>query len=770
VDKINPPPSTLVLDRNGKLLRAFTAPDEMWRIPQTLKDVSPKLQLATLTYEDKWFYYHLGLNPISIIKAAIVNAKAKRIVSGASTITMQVARMMEPKERTFFSKCIEAFRTLQLEFYYSKDEILAIYFNMAPYGGNIVGSAAASYLYFDKPQKNLSLGEAALLAAIPNSPATLNPDANPEKARQARDKVLTILWKSGRITEKEMKEALRTPLPTKRYPMPFVAPHLARLLKQTYPKKNRLVSTIDHKIQELSHKVLKEYLTPLRKQGISTGSVVVMETKTREVLAMVGSYDFFDEENGGQINGAIAPRSPGSALKPFIYAIALDRGTISPQSMLHDVPVDYSGYEPVNYDANYRGYVSAQDALANSLNVPAVNLYAELKGDGIYSFLKKASISTLPKSKDYYGLSLILGGCEVTLLELTNLYAGLANLGEFAQYRLLKERARGQEDEGVQKSTQLREQQSVFLQSKRAKGRGSKSLKRLLSEAACFILTEMLAEVRRPDLPACWESSMNLPKVAWKTGTSYGHKDAWSIGYSPKYTIGVWVGNFDATGAPGVIGSEAAAPILFALFNALCDPLHNQWFVLPPEVLCRKVCSLSGMPLANNCPYSKEEVYIPGISPSKPCNMHKRICIDVETGDRLCSHCRIGRKYEEKIFVEFPPEVSTWLKRIGHHVSSIPQHYLKCSKVIAGSGPVIHSPSVYCEYKIRQGIDTKYQKILLDASVSNGTKRIFWFLDHQLIFSGEPTEKVFITPVTGKHHLSCMDDEGRSAEITLIIR
>ena len=746
VDKLNPPPSQLVLDRNEKLLRAFTAPDEMWRIKATLKDVSPKLKMATLTYEDKWFYYHFGLNPISILKAAIANAKARRIISGASTITMQIARMMEPKERTLRHKCIEAFRALQLEFHYSKDEILTMYFNMAPYGGNIIGSAAASYLYFGKPQKNLSLGEAALLAAIPNSPARLKPDANPKMARMARDKVLRILQQHGRITEKELKEALREPLPKARYPMPFVAPHFCRLLKNLYPRQNSIASTIDDKIQATSRGILREYLTPLRKGGISNGAVVVLDTKTREVLAMVGSYDFFDETNDGQVNGATAPRSPGSALKPFIYALALDRGIISPQSILIDVPVDYSGYKPVNYDGKHRGYVSAQDALARSLNVPAVNLCAKLKDDGIYSFLKKAGISTLPKLKDYYGLQLILGGCEVTLLELTNLYVGLANSGEFAPYRLL----RGE----------------VTLE--RAKEQGN--AKRLLSEAACFILTEMLTEVRRPDLPACWEASMNLPKVAWKTGTSYGHKDAWSIGYSPRYTIGVWVGNFDATGAPGIVGVEAAAPILFALFNALIDPSANQWFVKSYEVASRKVCSLSGMPMSNYCESSKEELYIPGLSPSKECEVHRKIDVDVTTGKRLCSHCRIGREYEERIFEVYPPEIATWMQRNGHHVPSIPEHYPSCSKVLAGKGPVIHSPSANCEYKIRQSIDAEYQKILLDASVSSGTKKIFWFLDHQLIFAGKPTQKVFIAPVTGKHHLVCMDDEGRSTETALVIR
>ena len=470
VEKLHRPPSTLVLDRHGEWLRAFTAPDGSWRIPiraqhaSPLQDqISPKLRTTVLTYEDRWFYYHCGINPISVVQAAIDNIKARRVVRGASTITMQVARMMEPKDRTVRNKLIEMFRALQLELTYSKDEILTLYFNMAPYGGNIVGSAAAARIYFNKPQRRLSLGEAALLAAIPNSPTLLRPDLHPKNARRAREKVLRRLIKYGKITRQEFREALSEPIPTKRHSMPFKAPHLTRLLsledknhvilnevKLPHSKRDRIYSTIDTEIQELSERILRGHLAPLRREGISTGAVVVMDTRSREVLAMVGSYDFFDRRGEGQVNGAIAPRSPGSTLKPFIYALALEHGLITPESLLHDVPIDYSGYSPVNYDGANRGYVTAREALAHSLNVPAVNLYAQLGNEGIYSFLKRAGISTLPESKEHYGLSLILGGCEVTLLELTTLYAGLANFGKFAPYRLTRRVQTGWKDEGIE--------------------------------------------------------------------------------------------------------------------------------------------------------------------------------------------------------------------------------------------------------------------------------------------------------------------------------
>jgi len=736
-EKLHPTPSTVVLDRHGKMLRAFLAPDHMWRIRVAANEISPSLKTAVITYEDKYFYWHFGINPVSVIRAVIANLRAGRVERGASTITMQIARMMEPKERTLLNKLKEAFRAVQLEVCYSKEEILTLYFNMAPYGGNLVGVGAAAYFYFNKNTQQLSLGEAALLAAIPNSPNLLRPDFNQAAAQKARDKVLCLLSQESRITPEQRDEARSESLPEKRYALPFMVPHLATKLTQLYPQTERLETTIDAEAQRLAQTILQTHLKPWRGQGISNGAVVVIENQSRKVLAMVGSYDFFDEPNDGQVNGALAPRSPGSALKPFIYALGLEHGVISPQSLLNDMPVDYAGYRPVNYDEKYHGAVTVEEALIHSLNVPAVNLYARLDEKGIYEFLKEAGISTLPQEKNYYGLSLILGGGEVTLLELTNLYAGLANDGNFRQYRLLQSQPQ-------------------------AEG------KKLLSAGACFILTEMLSKVRRPDLPKVWEWSVNIPKIAWKTGTSYGHRDAWSLGYTPPYTIGVWVGNFNGRGAPALVGAEVAAPILFALFEAL-KPAENRWFVQPMNVEKHQVCSVSGMPASEFCVSRKDELFLPGVSPHYPCTIHQLVLIDKKTGKRLCTHCRSRRAYVEKIVEHWPAEIATWRERNGYPLAAIPEHYPHCAKVVSGKGPVIHSPSAGTEYQIRPGVDLKYQKILLDAAVSNQTKKIYWFMNRKLIFSGKPTAKVFITPTPGKHTLMCMDDEGRSSEMELII-
>ena len=805
--RLHPPTSRIVLDRNGEWLRAFLAEDGMWRFSYQSSVVShqlrgdsvgqypsltdnrkpktenPWLHEAMLTVEDRWFYYHCGINPVSMVTALYDNIKAGEIVRGGSTITMQLARLMEPKARNVPNKLIEMFRAIQLELTYSKSEILNFYFNMLPYGGNIVGTGAASRFYFNKPQHAISLGEAALLAAIPNAPERLRPDRFPENARHARAKVLNRLRARGQISEQQWRGALREPIPTKRHPLPFKAPHLSRILvkKNRWHTKTtadgRIYTTIDAEVQETAVRILREYLnvsTPgivdsrrLQSHTASTGAIVVMDTQSRQVLAMVGSHDFFDRSASGQINGTLASRSPGSTLKPFVYALGIEQGLITPETLLFDVPVTYSGYEPVNYDGIYNGYVTARQALARSLNVPAVNLHARLKNRTLYTFLKQAGISTLAPAKKY-GLSMVLGGCEVNLLELTTLYAGLANMGEFAPYQIVLSGQQQLEPLGAESRWEPKTEDYS---------------QRLLQEETSFIITEMLTTSQLPTNtvknPEAFEMTLNLPKIAWKTGTSYGHRDAWCIGYSPKLTIGVWLGNFDGKGAPMLSGADAATPVLFALFTALTGQDTHHWFTEPEGLKRREVCALTGALPSPHCPTRKSDVYIPGISPIKICTIHKRISVDEATGYSLCSHCRnrfptIEENYSEraggeydtnvqtKIFEEWPAEAATWLAKNGFAVSVLPEHNPSCTGTIAGTAPVILSPTADTVYYIRDGVPLAQQKIRLSASTSNRTQQLFWFLDGELIFEGNAGQPYWFTPIKGEHVLTCVDAEGRS--------
>ena len=763
-EKLHLPSSTVVLDRNGEWLRAFTSEDDMWRITETsLENVSPQFQTAMLTYEDKWFYHHWGINPVSLFGAMYDNLKTGKVVRGGSTITMQLARLMEPKERTIPNKMIEMFRAIQLELTYKKSEILTYYFNMLPYGGNIVGSAAASRLYFNKPQNALSLGEAALLAAIPNSPERLRPDRYPKRALKAKKKVLQRMRDAGKITEHQMVEALQERIPTERYTLPFKAPHLSRLLAQkrtSYLSGNSenpwIHTTINLRYQDIAERILHERLRPLQAQGISTGAIIVMDTKSHDVLAMVGSHDFFDAEYSGQVNGTLAIRSPGSTLKPFIYAIAIDRGVITPGTLLYDVPVDYLGYSPVNFDGKYTGYVTAREALANSLNVPAVNLCAKTGKNQLYTFLRRAGISTFD-NENKYGLSLVLGGCGVNLLELTNLYAGLANMGVFTPYKIVKKE---ENDIGGQKRDKAEITHTVSSPT---------SDYQLLKPETSWIVTEMLTTLKRPDYPEVFELTGTMPKVAWKTGTSYGHRDAWSIGYSPDFTIGVWIGNFNGTGSPILSGSDTAAPILFSLFTALIGEKTSQWFSKPEKLEERQVCSLSGKLLTPHCPTHTTDMYIPNISPVDTCHIHKKIQIDMTTGERLCSSCRTGRKYIDKTIVVWPSEVATWLNASGYVVPELPNHNANCTRLLTGTPPIILSPTRETVYHIRSGVPPEYQKIRLSASVSGDTQDLYWFLNGELISKGEAVEAAFLTPVVGNHQLTCIDGAGRSTSLPLTI-
>ena len=789
--RLHPPISQIVLDRNGEWLRAFLADDGMWRIavsnqqsavskegsvvesdtqlPQVPESREPRaesyfLHQAILTSEDRWFYYHYGINPVSIATALYDNLKAGEVVRGGSTITMQLARLMEPKARNIPNKLIEMCRALQLEHAYSKSELLTFYFNMLPYGGNIVGTAAASRFYFNKPQHALSLGEAALLAAIPNAPERLRPDRFPENARKAREKVLKRLLARRQISEQQLQEAVQEPIPHKRYPLPFKAPHLSRLLVKSRQRNsfqssvvsnkrrllndtrltenrelitdndNRIYTTIDAKVQETAAHILNEYLVDAERQpslrgshSTSTGAIIVMDTQTRHVLAMVGSHDFFDRKAFGQINGTLAPRSPGSALKPFVYALALEAGLITPETLLFDVPVTHGDYTPVNYDGKYTGYVTARQALARSLNVPAVNLNARLKNAILHAFLKEAGISTLAPAQKY-GLSMVLGGCEVNLLELTTLYAGLANMGEFGPYQLTQRH-----------QLPVTSYQLPVTSDASVKGNPpnwplvTSSLitenhsKRLLRKETSFIITEMLTHSQLPantvKNPEAFKRTMNLPKIAWKTGTSYGHRDAWCIGYSPTLTIGVWLGNFDGKGTPLLSGTDAATPILFALFTALTGQDTHRWFTKPEQLKTRHVCTLSGAPVSPHCPMQKEDVHIPGISSVAVCAIHKSIYIDETIGYSLCSHCW-GNSYRstgnyKKIFEEWPADAATWLAENGFAVSVLPKHNPLCTGTIAGNAPMILSPAEDTTYYIREGVPLENQKIRLSASASS---------------------------------------------------
>ena len=517
------------------------------------------------------------------------------------------------------------------------------------------------------------------------------------------------------------------------------APHAAVELAGRNPNQPEVISTIDSRLQSICQGIIANHKDELRNRGISNAAVVVIKNSTAEVLAMVGSADFFDVRHQGQVNGAMSPRSPGSALKPFVYALALDQGIISPNMMIEDLPVNYSGYSPENYDRQYRGMVSVAEALKLSLNVPAVYITAKVGHKNLLNLLRLGGLSSIKSGDFEYGLPLILGSCEVELIDLTNLYACLARDGYYRPYALQP-------------------------------GRSIVDSTKLFSGASTYITAEILSDLQRPDFPASWEYSPNIPKVAWKTGTSYGRKDAWSVGYNPNYTIGAWVGNFSGESSPDLVGSEAAAPLLFEIFRAIDPNSQRRWFGEPLAVDTREVCAVSGMPPDEHCTGTIDELYIPGVSPVKKCNIHKVIVLDSKTGSRLCRYCTAGKESVTRIIEDWPPKIATWLERSGHALAPIPEHNPFCTGAYAGVKPVIISPDKDVVYIIRHHVPLNQQGIPLEASVAAGTREVFWFVDGALYGKSIAGERLFYTPVSGMHRLTCTDSDGRSSSLTITIQ
>ena len=734
IHRLKSPASVSVRDRNGKALRAFLARDDQWRFPVATEDVSPELVRAIIAAEDRWFYWHAGINPLSILRAAWTNWKSGRIVSGASTIPMQISRLAEPKPRTLRSKLQEAFRALQLEWRYSKEELLEIYLNLLPMGSNRQGVGAGALFYFGKPPSRLSLGESTLLAIIPRSPARYDPIQNPSVALKVRNGVLRQLEARGAFTRKAIADALRQPVPARLHKAPFHAPHFSEFAVRRVRGGSELSTALDWKFQQIAEQQVASRMPGLRRQGIENASVVVIENGTRVLRVMVGSAGFFEHRYQGQVNGATARRSPGSTLKPFLYAAAIDQGRILPESYLLDIPTDFSGYVAENYDGEYRGRVTAAEALIDSLNAPAVRLLAEMGLKQFFGLLNQGGLSTLDRPPDDYGLSLVLGSCEVNLLELTNLYASLRDGGMYRPVRLLdREQAGG---------------------------------RRLFSEEAGYLVTRILTKVSRPDLPRAWDLARGVPAVAWKTGTSYGHRDAWAVGFSDRLTIGVWVGNFDGRGVKGISGAEHAGPLLFDMFRAM-EP-EGARFDRPGGLQIQKVelCFLSHQLPGPFCGDRISASYLPGRSRLSPCRYHQQVFVDSETEQMLTGDCLKERPFRPRLLTVYPAELVAWWRAENQAVPEMPAVSRECSGVPFQQRPEIVSPMPETPYLLRPDAPARYQKIPLIAQVGPHSRKLYWYQNGLLLGACNAGDQLFVSLQPGKHRLVVVDNLGLSNSVT----
>jgi len=723
--------STVVYSSDTTLIYAFLSQDDKWRMKILDKEISKELEKTMLFKEDKWFYYHFGVNPFSIIRALFSNAFYGKRTSGASTITMQTARLIEPKERTYFSKIKEMFRAIQLEVHYSKKEILKIYMDKLPYGGNIEGVKAASFIYLKKSPEKLSLAEIVALSIIPNRPNSLTPGRNNEVIINERNKWLKKIEKSKLFSDISISDAIDEPFNAKRNILPSKAPHYCLRLKRENKNEALIYGTLNIKQQSKVEKITKDYVKMLNCMNIHNACVLVAENSTGNIIAYVGSADFNDSYDGGQVDGITAIRSPGSTLKPFLYAVGFEKGLITPKTKISDVSSNYNGYEPENYDGKFYGNVSVEFALANSLNIPAVKLLNMLGVNTFISYLNKANFRQISKDEKKMGLSVILGGCGTSLEELTSFYCCFANTGIFKPFSFIK-------TDSVKKT------------------------ERLLSDCSVYMTTEILTQLTRPDLPTSWENGVHIPKIAWKTGTSYGRRDAWSIGYNKKFTIGVWVGNFSGESVPELMGATIAAPLLFSVFNAIDYNSPEKWFAMPDSLGVRYVCQESGLIPDRNCTNTVIDYYIPGISSMEKCKHIIEVAISPDSSISYCSECKPETGYIKAFYSNYPPEIIEWFEENKINYKKIPGHNTECSRVFAKGAPVIVSPINKNSY-YRAEDDS--MEILLKCNVNVDVRKVYWFINKKFYAECAYNEKIFFQPPSGRITIECVDDKGRKSEI-----
>ncbi|MDR3346823.1 MAG: penicillin-binding protein 1C [Campylobacteraceae bacterium] len=729
--------STAFYDKNGELMRLTTSRDDYYRVYTPLRDISKYAIDGVLLYEDSWFYYHFGFNPISLIRGGWTSYVKGGNRQGGSTITMQLARMYwKLNTRSVYGKAVQILRAVQLELFYSKDEILEAYLNYAPYGRNIEGIGTASLIYFNKSPKELTLPEALALAVLPQSPSyrvEKNTGYFGAKLIKARDDLFEK-WQKEFVTDALTAALFKLPF-SLRQPenLPFIAPHFTQQIKAedfASGQFNAQVDTsIDIKMQKLLEVQIRSFIAQNSNKGIKNAAAILVNAKDMSIAAQVGSADYFNDEIQGQINGAAIKRSPGSTLKPFIYALAIEQGLIHSKSILKDVPTSFSSYTPENFDNKFMGPLSATQALIRSRNIPAVYLSSKISKPNFYAFLKQAEISKMA-SEGHYGLALTLGGGEVTMQEMAKLYGILANGGMMYDIRT---RAKQNTNEG----------------------------KRLLSKEAVFMTLDMLSNAPRID--GAIAETQKIP-IYWKTGTSWGFRDAWSVGIVGGYILIVWCGNFDNSGNQAFVGADSAAPLFFNIVNSLqtTQNLYDINKVIPEGVKKVDICLSSGDLVTVWCQRKGTAWFIPGRSPIKVDTVYRPVVINADTNTPLCAGEK-ARNTRVEVYEYYSSDILDIFARAGLPKRKPPSmsHCKQNLQDMAGIAPSITSPLKNTAYTIMEDKKDK-EKIVFTAISDANVKTLYWFVDDEYIGSTERSSPlVWLPNKSGRFNLSVVDDHGR---------
>ena len=736
------PISTAVWSSDGELLRVTRAADDQYRVWTPLEETSLVLVDAFVLKEDRWFSWHPGVNPASLARAAYRTYRGQRR-EGGSTITMQLARLLDRMNtRTPGGKLRQIARAMWLEARYSKREILEAYLNVAPFGGNIQGVGAATRVYFDKPPSRVTLGEALTLAVVPQHPLRRAGRKASDASLLAARRELGRAWLVHYGHRDADRRQIDLPIVARaQTALPYQAPHFVdSLLMSTVRLKADptydIDTTIDASLQRLIEKRIAQYLTHAGDRGIRNVSALLVDWRDMSVKAWIGSADYWNEAIDGQVNGVLAKRSPGSTLKPFAYALALDQGVLHPRTMLRDAPTSFGPFTPENFDGRFFGPIPAEEALVRSRNIPAVWVSTQLKDPSLYQFLQTAGVRGM-KPESFYGLALALGGGEVTMEELTTLYAMLANDGVLKPMRL---ESSAPPADGV----------------------------RLVSAEASFITLDMLRRNPRPDEDGTVPVRTRWP-VAWKTGTSWGFRDAWSVGIVGPYVLAIWIGDFDGGGNPAFVGVDAAAPLFFRIADALNLARPDE--VVPPPtppagVSKVAVCVESGDLPNRFCPHTVDTWYIPGKSPIRVSQLHRAIAINAATGRPECPPYSAGTRFE--VYESWSSDMLKLFRQAGMPRRTAPA-VPDCAADEGGDPPVITSPIRNVSYALRAS--GSGDSIALDAAVAGDVGRVFWFDGSALISVRDVTDGALAwRPTPGVHLIRVVDDRGRSAERDVEVR
>lgn len=738
--------STVVSDRHEELLGARIADDQQWRFPES-DSIPEKYRICLIEFEDRHFHQHWGVNPFAIVRAIKQNISKGGIVSGASTITMQTIRLARKENRTFGEKFIELILATRMEFSYSKNEILALYASHAPMGGNVVGIEAATWRYFGHQAATLSWAEAATLAVLPNSPALMHFGRNRDKLLTKRNKLLAKLQERNILNTVDYELAVSEPLPSHPYPLPQIAPHLvAKLYKEQGGK--HLTTTIDKYQQERTEVILSRWNAEFAQNGIKNIAAIVFDVDKNEVVAYCGNVEFEKDVSANQVDIIQAPRSTGSILKPFLYCAMLQEGLLLPNELLPDVPINLNGFAPKNFSLQYDGATHASEALARSLNVPSVVSLQKYSVPKLFNILKRAGMTTLNHSAEHYGLSLILGGAEGKLWDISCMYLQMAqqlntfnNDGHYLEIAppsyLLKD------SDGRKKE---------------------KSNNPLFSAGAIWQTFDALTNVNRPE-EIDWRAIPSIQKIAWKTGTSFGFRDGWSVGVRSKYVVGVWVGNSDGEGRPGLTGARTAGMVMFDIFNTLPK---SRWFTRPEADLVKaEVCRESGCLRSINCPETSiDTLYICKKGrEATVCPYHKLVHLSEDMRYQVYEDCAGSRGIIHTSWFVLPPSWEWYYKSQHPDYRTLPPYSPECSKGSEIKLMDFIYPFPNSVISLPKQLDGTPGSLIFELAHRSPQNRVFWHLDGQYIGETKDFHKKAYTPQKGEHSLTVVDEGGASLSI-----